>query len=161
MKVSSRSLVVIIIVASASAFYLYEAAKIPFGSIGMPGAGFMPVVIGVLLLVLCALLVVKELLLRRRTGENAPIDLWEEGDVSPDVVQRKALLLGGAFIVYAFAFSTVGFVVSTVLILWASLMVFEFRGWLVSFVIAAAMTAVGYMIFALWLDVQFPHGILY
>lgn len=148
-------------IAVLSALYLNEARKIPFGSFGMPGAGFVPVLIGIALFTLCALLVVKEILFQRQAARNPAVDLWEEGGESSGGSMKKPLLLGGSFLFYAFFFSSIGFVVSTVALLWVCFMVFEFRGLAGSLIASLILTAVGYIVFSMWLDVQFPHGLLY
>jgi len=148
-------------IAVGAALYLREAAKLPFGSAGMPGAGFMPVLVGSSLLALCILLIAKELLFRKPVVSESSVDLWEEGDSQDEGIPKKVIFLGLAFFIYAFFFSTIGFVCSTIILLWITLLLYQFKNWWVSLVIAIILTGIGYAVFALVLDVQFPHGILY
>ena len=78
-------------------------------------------------------------------GASAPFAKVLLGDISP---------------IYLAAFLYLGFVLSTVLLLAASLRLMEYRGWTGSLIIAALITVCAYLLFGYWLHVNFPKGIL-
>jgi len=53
-----------------------------------------------------------------------------------------------------------GFIPSSILLLGLSLRLMEYRGWLGSLIVAALITFSAYFLFAYWLHVNFPKGIL-
>jgi hypothetical protein len=142
----------------AALIYLGEAWKLPFGSAHNPDLGFMPMVMGFIVLGLCLALILKDFFQpKTQPPETNPLKEKEEGDPGS---LRKPLLLSAVILVYPFVFTGVGFVLSTVALIALSLRIMEYRGWVGSFLIAAGVTVIAYFFFGSWLHVNFPRGFL-
>jgi hypothetical protein len=146
-------------IAGGALIYLFEAWKLPFGSVRNPDIGFMPLLIGFLVLGLCLILLAGEILKPPREKKKE-VDLFDEDEKEESAGLRKPMILAGAVIVYPFAFVYLGFVPATVLLTTLSLRVMEYRGWFWSLGIAVVITLVAYLLFGVWLHVNFPKGIL-
>ncbi len=144
----------------ATLIYLMEARKLPFGSIRNPEIGFLPIVAGWTLLALCLLLLGKEFLLREQP-KGKEIDLFEDEEAGESTGLRKPIILSVAIFVYPLAFVYFGFILSTILLVTLSLRVMEYRGWLMPLLIAVGVSLVSFFIFAGYLEVQLPRGILF
>jgi putative tricarboxylic transport membrane protein len=147
-------------IAAATLFYLAEARTLPFGSIRNPDLGFMPILAGLTLLLLCLLLVAKEVL-RPDRPKAEEVDLFEgkEGGTESAGL-KKPILLSVAVFFYPLGFIHMGFIVSTILLVTISLRVLEYRGWLGSLVLAIGISLVSFFLFSYLLDVQLPRGLL-
>ncbi len=147
------------LLAAATVVYLFEARKLPFGSLRNPDLGFIPILGGVTLLGLCLLLLGREVLQPARQREKE-VDLFEEQEEGGESAGlRRPIFLSAAVFVYPLIFMPLGFILSTVLLVTISLRVMEYRGWLGSFLISIGVSLVSYFLFAHWLDVQLPPGI--
>jgi hypothetical protein len=142
----------------ATLIYLGEAWKLPFGSAHNPDLGFMPMVMGLIVLGLCLALILKDFFQPKTpTPEANLLKERGEGDLGS---LRKPILLSAAILVYPFVFTGVGFVLSTVALIAVSLRIMEYRGWVGSLLIAAGVTVIAYFFFGSWLHVNFPRGFL-
>lgn len=126
-------------------------SRMGLGTWAAPGSGFLPTLSGVALAVLGTLVLFGE---------------WQAGRVS----RGPAAGLSGvgawrigattiALFVYGLLLNTLGFVVTTLLVLG---FVFRFvtgLGWFATLVASSAATAFSYMLFAVWLKVPFPSGL--
>ena len=146
-------------VGAATLIYLVEARKLPFGSIRNPEIGFLPIVAGLTLLGLCLLLLGKEFLRRERPKEKE-LDLFEDEEPGESTGLRKPIILSLAIFIYPLAFVYLGYILSTILLVTVSLRVMEYRGWMMSLLIAVGVSLVSFFIFAGYLEVQLPPGIL-
>lgn len=146
-------------IAVGTLIYLFEARKLPFGSVRNPDIGFMPILIGFLVLGLCLVLLLRELF-RPPQDRKKEVDLFDEEEKEETASLKKPLLLGAAILIYPLAFVSLGFLSATVLLTTVSLRVMEYRGWFWSFGIAVSITLSAYLLFGSWLHVNFPKGIL-
>ncbi len=154
-KISKNTLAASVI-GALTVIYLYEAFQLPFGAARMPDMGFVPVLAGFLVLGLCLLLIGKDLffLQKRKPQETQAENAREEGD------SRRPLLISLALIAYPLILVPIGFIPSTIGLMFYCLWVMKYRGWLGSLVIALLATGVAHLLFAIWLHVPFPKGIL-
>lgn len=144
----------------ATLIYLVEARHLPFGSIRHPDLGFLPILAGLTLLGACLFMLGKELLWPARQAVKA-VDLFEDREEGVESAGlRKPLILSVAIFFYPLAFVSLGFIIATTLLVTISLRVLEFRGWLGAFLIALLSSLISFFLFAYWLDVQLPRGIL-
>lgn len=139
-----------------TAIYLREAFQLPFGAAKMPDMGFVPVLTGFLVLGICVLLIAKDLLspAKALSAETPANDGKGTGS------SRGPLLLSLALIVYPLILTPVGFIPSTIALMFYCLLVMKYRGWVGSLVIALLATGAAHLLFAVWLHVPFPKGIL-
>jgi hypothetical protein len=152
----SKNTIAASVIGALTIVYLYEALKLPFGAARMPDMGFVPVLAGFLVLGLCLLLIGKDLLhpVKTRPGETPANQAKDEGG------SRKPLLLSLALIVYPLILVPVGFIPSTIGLMFYCLWVMKYRGWLGSLIIALLATGAAHLLFTVWLHVPFPRGIL-
>jgi NADH:ubiquinone oxidoreductase subunit 3 (subunit A) len=146
-------------VAVGTLIYLAEARKLPFGALRHPDIGFMPILAGLGLLGLCAILMGREIL-RPRVPKVREVDLFENGEKTESAGLRKPLILSAVIFVYPLAFVHLGFILATVALVTVSLWVMKYRGWAGSLAVASAVTLISYLFFGYWLNVNFPKGVI-
>ncbi|SMB97256.1 Tripartite tricarboxylate transporter TctB family protein [Thermanaeromonas toyohensis ToBE] len=145
-----------------TAVYLYEAFKLPFGSAAAPGMGFMPVLTGMSVILLCLMLLAKELLFSQAPTSSSvqERDLWEEEEGGESSGYRKPLMLIIILLLYPLALTYLGFIISSILLLYTSLRIMEYRNWLICLAVAVLTAVVANIVFSHWLGIYFPKGIL-
>jgi len=131
----------------------FEARKLGIGRVSAPGAGFFPFWLGVSLLLSSGFLAVTFLL----SAEKKSI---EERVLLKGTAWHKVVWVVTGVLLYAFLLEPAGYLVATTL-----LMIFLFRAsesqrWLSMTVWSVAVTVLTYILFKIWLQVQFPTGFL-
>jgi putative tricarboxylic transport membrane protein len=121
------------------------------GRLGEPGPGYLPLIVGVLMTLLSVALFIRALRLKTAEQAVAVIGLNRKE-------RFKVIATSLSLILYAVAFKTLGFVFVTL-----ALMVFLFKvigglGWKASVSGPILMTLFFYLLFQVWLKVQFPMG---
>jgi len=136
-------------------FFVIIAARLDIGTLSDPGPGLVPLIPGILLSILSAVLVFKSyksMKSERQSGDLA-IEPAEGLKWQPVVAITLAAML-----VFALILESVGFVVSSFLMM---LFLFKFIGdltWSRSVLGAVLSVGVCYLVFKVWLSVQFPMG---
>ena len=128
---------------------LYEAAKLPFGTISAPGAGFFPVVLAALL----AVISISGLIAAPREG--AARENLETG-----LVWKKIILTVTALLGFGALFEHAGYLVTTFLFVVFQLRIVERKGWTVAGAVAFSASLVSYILFGLALGAPLPAGFL-
>lgn len=123
--------------------------RMPVGSLGEPGPGFLPLFVGIFLALLSGALLIRSIRLRRCDQKTFGLGRKERFKV---ITTSLALLL------YCVALKPLGFVLVTL-----TLLVFLFRvigelSWRVSIAGPIITTFCFYLLFQVWLEVQFPLG---
>jgi putative tricarboxylic transport membrane protein len=140
-----------------AAIYLYADANLPVLQNGGPmGPQAFPALIGVGLL-LSGLLLLGETWRRRRVapaGAAIPADPIERRS------RRILLAMTVWTALYYFAFERVGYLVATVVYMFALLAFFNRGRWWMNAACAAGFTLVAYLLFTSFLQVALPRGIL-
>jgi putative tricarboxylic transport membrane protein len=126
----------------------YEAAKLPLGTTGNPGPGFVPWWAAVALGLLALL----------RLGQ-----LWIARPVpAAGEPGRRAAAVGGlvvALVAYVALVEALGYPLSTfLLVLVVVLRLVEPRRWAVALGVAAVAAIASFVVFAVWLKVPLPPG---
>jgi hypothetical protein len=130
---------------AAGLFFAWQSAAMPFGRVGLPGPGFFPFVLG-LLLSLCALAIAARILRAPAAGEH--VDLGHR-----DVLVVFAALIGAALGFERLgAYASLGLFTAAVLVLVARLSLL--RAVLAAIVGMVAVWAVFHVV----LKVQLPAG---
>jgi putative tricarboxylic transport membrane protein len=137
--------------------YLYADANLPVLQNGGPmGPQAFPALIGIGLLV-SGLLLLGETWRRRRTAAAGAA-------VPADPIERQSRLILAAMTVwtalYYFAFERVGYLVATLVYMFALLAFFNRGRWWVNAACAAGFTLAAYLLFTWFLQVALPRGIL-
>jgi hypothetical protein len=129
-----------------------ESSRLSFGSFHNPGPGFLPLLVG-LILGIFSLIVFLQATLSGKPQESLPP--WY-----PKERWRKLIWVLIALFSYAVCLETLGFLISTFLLL-----VFLFRygmepkRWVVAIGASAMASFSSYAVFELWLRTQLPRGI--
>ena len=132
-----------------SAITIFLSFKLPFGSFANPGAGFLPLLVGVLMFLLSLLLFVQSF----SKGEGRIKTLWAKDGTG------RVLLILVSLIFYGFFLETLGFIIMTFLLMAFLLLgIGKVKRSLVIFL--SLVSSLGcYGVFQLWLNVQLPKGI--
>ena len=113
---------------------------------GGPGTRFLPVLVGVIVIVLGAVLVLRP----PASGDaTAPLEPGGAG---------RAIWTLAAVLAYVLLFARLGFVLATVPFLVVLLLAYGERRWPVVLAVALGATGVTYGLFAVWLGVPLPTG---
>ena len=131
----------------------YGGFKLGFGSFHAPHAGFMPVLSGLVLgLLALADLVIG--LINRWKEDPEDVEVWS------NINWGKLLITVAILFIYTILFSTLGFTISTILLLLFLFRVMEPKPlWLV-LVSSVLCTGLFYLAFKVGLDSQLPRGFL-
>ena len=114
-----------------------------------PGEGFLPVVLGVALAVLCLGIAITD-------WRNKDESETEERSFNLTKPVKATL----AFIVYIICFGYLGFVVSTAIFMIIYLLWVEVRSVRLSLIVSLSVTVVTYVIFVEFLGVDLPLGVV-
>ena len=136
-----------------AAVVCYGGLKLGFGSFQQPHAGFMPVLAG-LVLGLLALFDLVSGLVNRWKDEKEDREVWA------DIHWGKILLTLAVLSVYTALFTTVGFTLSTILLLLFLFRVMEPKPWWVVLISSVVCTVLFYIGFKIGLESQLPRGFL-
>ena len=133
-----------------SVLIILGSLRLPVGEAHNPGSGFLPLLIGVLMAILSTALLLRSV--RKKKVEEAPPALNSEN-------RFKLIATFLALLIYVPAFPFLGFIFATI-----PLMVFLFKtigemGWKISLVGGTLLSLGMYMVFKVWLQVQFPIGL--
>jgi len=129
------------------------SSRLSFGSLHNPGPGFLPMLVGTILGILCITVFLQAYL---SESSEETIQSWY-----PKERWKKLIWVLVALFAYAVCLEILGFLISTFLLL-----VFLFRagietqrwGWAIG---GSAITSIlSYAVFELWLKTQLPKGIL-
>jgi hypothetical protein len=127
------------------------ALQLPVGKIARPGPGLFPLLLGLLLASLGLALLLEAVGAKTLQAKA----FWRE-----PAGRRRVMGTAAALLVYTFAVDPLGFLPTTFLLL-----VFLFRGvyrltWIASVGMAVLISVSAHLIFAVWLQVNLPLGLL-
>jgi putative tricarboxylic transport membrane protein len=131
--------------AAFAIFVLWESRTLPFGTIRDPGAGAVPVLLALALLV-CSLAVVSG----GATAQPVAAIAWTEW--------RQAVAILGACVFMALALERLGYRLTMVVTLLALLTLVERKRWVVGAVFAIGFSLGSYLLFNTLLRVPLPQG---
>jgi hypothetical protein len=138
------------------AFAIYiciESSRLSFGSFHNPGPGFLPLLVGIFLGIFSIIAFLQTSLSK---GAEEMTQSWY-----PEKRWKKLIWVLVALFAYAICLETLGFLISTFLLL-----VFLFHSgmepkrWVVAIGGSAIASFSSYAVFELWLRTQLPKGIL-
>jgi hypothetical protein len=133
----------------ASVLIILGSLRLQFGVPQNPGPGFLPFLVGLLLLILSLALLIRSLRGRREK---------ESALATAGVKNFKLFGTVAALLLFALIFPYLGFLLTTI-----PLMIFLSRAigglnWKTSLAIGILISFSMYILFKLWLNVQFPPG---
>ena len=126
--------------------------KYGFGSLSEPGVGFITFFAGAILALLSLLLFFSSFRDKEKPADLR--DLWAGLDV------KKVLYVLGLLVVYPVLLRPAGFPLCTFILLFLLFRVKGSYGIWTTLLASFFVTAVSYLVFQVWLQVQLPRGIL-
>ena len=126
------------------------AGRYPYSTPNGPGSGFLPLWLGAVMVVLATMLLVQA------TRSTDPGPAWLPGGRA--LWRLIAVIVGTALFIALMPI--VGMTLGTALFLVGLLRFLEGHGWVVTLGVAVATAAANWLVFARWLSVPFPVGIL-
>lgn len=126
--------------------------RIDLGEAGSPGPGFIPFLTGCLLILLSFIFLVKSFLLS--TDSRREKNLWK------GLRWDKPLLVVIALFAYILLLPVFGYLVVTLLFMVFLGKLIQPQKWTMIIIISILSVAASYLIFGLWLNCQFPKGVL-
>ena len=138
--------------AALGLFMVLDSWKMPYLMEGVPGPAFLPRWIGIGLLAAGAVIAVNAI------RGRAPV---EAGVAWPDAIGwRRVVLMLGAIAVSLLVLEKLGFLITTTLFVAVVIFGLGVRSW-VTLVSVPLLAATGlYIVFAVWLSVPLPKGVL-
>jgi len=133
-------------------FICFLAWRCHFGSFREPGPGFVAFFSG-LLIGGVGLVIILSRARAKPSGIEAP------GIPSPSRNWRPLFFTMSLLFGYAFLLDTLGYIITTLFMMWAFFYTFWRRRWLPSLLLSAFIVGSTYMVFNIWLLCQFPRGI--
>lgn len=127
----------------------YGALGMPMGTIGNPGPGFLPFWVGAALTTLSLALITSAFL------EGAPV----EESVEPRLWSHAVGTLAG-LVFYTLALETLGYLVTTFLLLSVLVRMLGQRRWPLALAFSALATGGSYALFGVWLGAPLPKGLI-
>lgn len=124
------------------------------GSLWQPGSGFMGFISGFFILVVGLIMV-----FRRRLSKSPPLIGTDSNSTSHISSWSRIIYTVALLLAYAILLNTLGYIITTFLVMWG-LFYHRRRGNLFLSCITSLITVVvTYVVFDVWLLVQFPRGI--
>jgi hypothetical protein len=142
------------------AYHSYHVLKL--GILIIPGAGFLPFLCGLALVVLGIIWRLQPLLFKSpSTAAPAAVrtEAVGEGEPAPLAVSRAKLALAfAATVIYAALFERIGFFLATLLFMLGWQVIAERQRWLKAVIITVLCTVAMYSLFRLLLHVELPSN---
>ncbi len=117
---------------------------------GAPGPGLWPILIAIVMLLCVAMLLYKTLV--KKEGEGEEIALWTDGT-------KRAYLSMGILLVYATILPIIGFIVSTIALMFGCVLWFS-KSVKTSAISSVAITMIIYCVFRFVLNVPIHFGLI-
>jgi putative tricarboxylic transport membrane protein len=133
--------------------FTWGGLRLGVGSLHRPGPGFIPSMIGVLLLLLSAALLL--ITLSQGKNEQAKVALWKEKGSWEKILSSFIALL-----FYLILLNPLGYLVTTFLFLTYLIRFVSGKGWRLALGIAILTSGASYLLFAIGLEVRLPQGII-
>lgn len=127
-----------------------SSLRINLGQWNHPGPGFMPLGSGLLLILLCVAYGARSIRIKHRKQESP----WPRENIGKLIGVQVALFL------FALVLTTLGYLLSTFLLMIFLFQVVEQERWFITIIKTALIVFVTYVVFDKWLMVQFPRGFL-
>ncbi len=137
-----------------SLFYFFGSLTLPWGNIRYPGPGFIPVVIGSLLLLCTAFYLI------RVFGGKFPAGKISDTAAGEEKNYRAIIGILACTIVYPLILETLKFLVSTLTVAFVMLVLLKPQRPFFSFFFAVGMAVASFLIFSRLLGVVLPSGFL-
>ena len=131
--------------------------KLKIGTLHNPGAGFIPFLVGSLLIVLGLFMV-----LSPRLGPGAGSPKKEGGETAKGRLKNLLTPLYTLLVLFGYVLllDFLGFIVSSSLFLFFLFKISDPKKWFLPVGLSVTTVLISYLLFSVWLQGQFPRGIL-
>lgn len=126
--------------------------RLGIGNFHKPAAGFTPLLAGIILIV-SGLILILSTFSRQFLDEKMDGIIGKEG-------RRDPLLALSALFGYVFLLESIGFIITSFIFLVFLFKIKNPKRWGVPLFLAISTVVVSYLVFSVWLKLQFPKGIL-
>ena len=133
-------------------FVIFNSACLDVGTLSDPGPGLIPLMPGIILSILAIALILRSCL-HKKGSDNDKEAVADGLKCRPVVVITLAVMLA-----FALLLQYLGFVVTSILMMLFLFKVIGHHSWMRSILGATSSVGVCYMVFKVWLTVQFPNG---
>jgi hypothetical protein len=133
-------------------FICFFAWRNHFGSFREPGPGFVAFFSGLLIGGIGLVMILSRARAKPSRVETSKVPFFPRN-------WRHLFFAMGLLFGYTLLLDTVGYVITTLFMMWAFFYVLGGRGWFSSLLISSFIVASTYVIFDVWLLCQFPPGI--
>jgi len=130
------------------------SSRLRLGTLGTPGPGLMPFLLGLSLCVCSAWVTTRSLVLVVKEKGVREEGIWSQVDL------KKIALVIGSLLGYAFLLERIGFVITTLVILFVLFRTVGSQKWHYVLVSSFLTVFVTYLVFVTILKVELPYGIL-
>ncbi|MCU0560606.1 MAG: tripartite tricarboxylate transporter TctB family protein [Desulfobacterales bacterium] len=151
--IDRNELITALSIAVLAVVYLIAAVRLPIGTAANPGPGFIPIVVG-LLLVICTGILLARSLSRKKWTAPEPA-----GTPEPTSNLRVFGIIFGT-LAYPFALEWIGFLASTWAVTFFMLLLLKPKNWTSALVLAVFLSLSSFGVFSILLGVSFPFGFL-
>lgn len=132
--------------------------KLQLGSLHVPGPGFLPFLTGASLVIFGLVLIVSKALAGGKGEEHRPKGVgwvrWSWRRFCTPLLTAMILLA------YIALLEPLGFLLTTFVCLWLLFKLSEPNRWLMPLLLSSITSVVSYLLFSVWLQCQFPKGVL-
>lgn len=141
-----------------SGLIIWQAGRLPFGTLYRPRPGFLPLILGTLLSALSLLLLILSLLKERKGKKD--VEKPPERFFSSSFGWKKVALALAALLIFNLFLETLGFLISSFLFLIILFKIVELQRWTFSVITSAVVSICAYILFEVILKSNLPRGIL-
>jgi putative tricarboxylic transport membrane protein len=134
-------------------FQCIESFSLGLGSVMEPGTGFMPLVMGLVMIAL-AIALFWESFFEMKKRPTVKVSLWS------DVYWKRVVYIAVNMLAYAVLLPKLGYLLDTFLVIVFLLKSGEPIKWPTAIVVGALTAGFSYALFGVWLNVSFPRGLL-
>jgi putative tricarboxylic transport membrane protein len=144
--------------------FLVYTTRYPLDDWENPGPAVFPLILGGVLLLLAAWQLIRAFLAPKapdRQGVKGSKVRAVKAFLHDYQGEAKVLILTSLLILYILMMQWIGFFVSTFLLVILSSRLMEAKGWVWPIVLSAGVCLFCYFLFAVWIKLSFPQGILF
>ncbi len=129
------------------AFMAWQAQKLSLGTPRMPGPGFFPFWLSILLLLVALVILWQGI--KGKPGETKGSLKW-----------GRVILALGAIFIYALVLEQIGYLICTFVLMTFLLIMMGKKAWWFAPSVSAVITLASYVLFKVWLEVLLPRGLI-
>ena len=133
----------------------YLSWRAHLGSFQEPGPGFVPFIVGLFISTVSLIM-----LLSRMSSRVSILDDFSPREVFQNIPKLRIGGIVALLACYAIFVGSLGYIVTTFLLMWGLLLDWEKKNWMVSLLSSLAIVIGSYLLFDVWLRTQLPRGVL-